>query len=82
MTELQIKKPYIRHFRLRESDKPLLEKLTDNEQIILRQGGGKIRSIAGYLDLPIGTVKSRMHRARTKLIAMRASETEKMINGK
>lgn len=59
-----------RFFPLTEQDEPLLSQLSPRYVEILRQDG-QMADIATRLNLPIGTVKSRLHRARAALIALR-----------
>ena len=59
-------------FFLYAEDEPLLSQLTPAYAEILRQHGD-MKAIATRLNLPIGTVKSRLHRARARLEKLRAA---------
>jgi DNA-directed RNA polymerase specialized sigma24 family protein len=56
-----------------ESDEPLLATLKQREQAVLRTTGS-YEDRARKLGVPVGTVRSRLHRARAKLIALRTHE--------
>lgn len=58
---------------LTESDNSLIAKLPLHFQTILRQEGD-INQISQRLDMPVGTVKSRLHRARAALTALRLEQ--------
>jgi DNA-directed RNA polymerase specialized sigma24 family protein len=58
-------------YLLTEQDEPLLGQLPDKYVEILRQEGS-IADIATRLNVARGTVKSRTHRARVALDALRA----------
>jgi DNA-directed RNA polymerase specialized sigma24 family protein len=62
-----------RFFPLTEQDEPLLSQLSPRYVEILRQDG-QMADIASRLNLPIGTVKSRLHRARAALMALRRQQ--------
>jgi DNA-binding NarL/FixJ family response regulator len=62
-----------RFFPLTEQDEPLLAQLSPRYVEILRQEG-QMADIATRLALPIGTVKSRLHRARAALMALRRQQ--------
>jgi len=62
-----------RFFPLTEQDEPLLSQLSPRYVEILRQEG-QMADIASRLNLPIGTVKSRLHRARAALMALRRQQ--------
>lgn len=62
-----------RFFPLTEQDEPLLAQLSPRYVEILRQEG-QMADIAAKLNLPIGTVKSRLHRARAALMALRRQQ--------
>jgi DNA-directed RNA polymerase specialized sigma24 family protein len=53
-----------------ETDEPLLATLWPNEQAVLRTNGS-YGERAKELNVPVGTLKSRLHRARAKLVALR-----------
>jgi DNA-directed RNA polymerase specialized sigma24 family protein len=63
-----------RFFPLTEQDEPLLAQLSPRYVEILRQEG-QMADIAARLNLPIGTVKSRLHRARAALAALRRQQS-------
>jgi len=63
-----------RFFPLTEQDEPLLAQLSPRYVEILRQEG-QMADIATRLNLPIGTVKSRLHRARAALATLRRQQT-------
>jgi hypothetical protein len=54
-----------------ESDKPLLAALAPKEQAVLRTSGS-YEDRARELNVPMGTLRSRLHRARAKLAALRS----------
>jgi DNA-directed RNA polymerase specialized sigma24 family protein len=54
-----------------ESDEPLLATLKPREQAALRTTGSYDER-ARQLGVPVGTVRSRLHRARAKLVALRS----------
>ena len=54
-----------------ESDEPLLATLKPKEQAVLRTNGF-YDDRAQKLNVPVGTLKSRLHRARAKLVALRS----------
>jgi DNA-directed RNA polymerase specialized sigma24 family protein len=54
-----------------ESDEPLLAKLKPREQAVLRTTGS-YEDRARELSVPVGTLRSRLHRARAKLLALRS----------
>lgn len=61
-------------FLLYQADAPHLKRLPEAWRAMLEMAtndGMKHRDIAGALGLPIGTVKSRIHRARAAVIKMR-----------
>lgn len=59
-------------FSLEEADELLLDRLLPRHRAILVMPGN-YRALAKALAVPIGTVKSRLHRARAALIKLRAS---------
>ena len=59
-----------RDMHLVDSDEPLLALLNPQEQVILR-ATGSYEDMAKVLQVPTGTVRSRLHRARAKLVALR-----------
>jgi hypothetical protein len=52
------------------TDEPLLAALGPNEQAVLR-ANGSYEERARELNVPVGTLRSRLHRARAKLVALR-----------
>ena len=54
-----------------ENDEPLLATLKPREQTVLRTTGS-YEDRARELGIPVGTVRSRLHRARAKLVALRS----------
>jgi DNA-directed RNA polymerase specialized sigma24 family protein len=53
-----------------ETDESLFATLWPKEQAVL-QTSGSYEERAKGLNVPVGTVKSRVHRARAKLVALR-----------
>jgi DNA-directed RNA polymerase specialized sigma24 family protein len=58
---------------LTKEDASLLARLSDRDQTILRQSGN-MKEISERLNVPLGTVKSRLHRARVALAVLRSEE--------
>jgi hypothetical protein len=58
------------NFRLRESDDPLIAQMKPGYQAILRSNDG-YTAMAQNFNIPIGTVRSRLHRARAALVLLR-----------
>ena len=58
------------NFDLRDSDDSLIAQMTPKHQAILWCKGG-YTEIAQKLNIPLGTVRSRLHRARAALVMMR-----------
>jgi len=58
------------NFHLRDSDEELIAQLHPKHQAILRSNGG-YAEIAETLNIPLGTVRSRLHRARAALVLLR-----------
>jgi DNA-directed RNA polymerase specialized sigma24 family protein len=54
-----------------ETDEPLLATLQPREQAVLRTTGS-YEDRATQLGVPVGTVRSRLHRARAMLVALRS----------
>lgn len=65
--------PRMPPFELLESDAPHIEKLAPQFRQVIAEAakGDAYLKIAETLGLPIGTVKSRIHRARTQILAAR-----------
>lgn len=59
-----------RGFRPTDQDEELLDQLEPPHRDILR-ASGSYREISESLNIPLGTVRSRMHRARSALVALR-----------
>lgn len=62
-------------FLLYTSDEPYLAKLPATSRVLLEaqtNHGEKYSAIAAAFNLPIGTVKSRINRARARIIKLRA----------
>jgi hypothetical protein len=55
---------------LLETDEPFVATLWPNEQAVLRTTGS-YKERARELNVPLGTLRSRLHRARAKLVALR-----------
>jgi DNA-directed RNA polymerase specialized sigma24 family protein len=62
-------------FILRESDAPFLEKLSVHFSAPLKMAhaGNTMTAIAKHQEIPVGTVKSRINRARRRIINLRAA---------
>ncbi|MBA2689991.1 MAG: hypothetical protein H0U63_04230 [Burkholderiales bacterium] len=65
-------------FELLPSDVPHVEKLRRSFQEVLAhaEGGTSYETITVQLCIPVGTVKSRLNRARLQVIALRAAAVE------
>lgn len=74
--QLRPRRRLVGDIRLQESDEALLAQMTANEQAILRCGGC-YGEIAERLNISLGTVKSRLHRARVALQIMRQKASMK-----
>jgi len=66
----------LKFFHLQPTDAPLMEKLSADHKTIL-EAEGSYEEIATKLSLNIGTVKSRKHRARERLIALRTEAAQR-----
>lgn len=64
-------KPKFRDFQFGEADNTLLQRLSEDHRKILLVHGS-YADIAKQLNLAPGTVRSRLHRARTALTRLRA----------
>ena len=62
----------LRGVALMQSDDPLLEHLSPPHRQILR-AEGSYEEIAAALGIPVGTVRSRLSRARQALVELRAN---------
>lgn len=60
-------------FEITHADQPLLEKLSESHREIIL-ASGQMHVIADNMGIPVGTVKSRLHRARMVLVALRPVE--------
>ncbi len=58
-------------FKLQDSDIPLLPKLTERQREILTAAGATYADKAESTGFPMGTVRSRLHRARAALTRLR-----------
>lgn len=58
-------------FRITEDDKPLILRLSAEHQQVLNRSDMTAEGMAAELGIPVGTAKSRLHRARLALIALR-----------
>jgi hypothetical protein len=65
---------------IQESDGPLIETLPITYQIILRAKGSYAK-MAADLGMPIGTVRSRLHRARKALLEGREQHNRNTKSG-
>jgi hypothetical protein len=59
-----------RRFVIFESDEPLIAVLSPDHQNVLRLTGSYAEMV-GQLQVPLGTLRSRLHRARAALVALR-----------
>jgi DNA-directed RNA polymerase specialized sigma24 family protein len=62
-------------FQILPSDSQLLEQMSKEHRDILTATGTYVQ-IAEALKIPVGTVKSRFNRARSRLIALRETISE------
>lgn len=71
-------------FVLRETDKPFLEQLPDRFVMPLKLAhqGTSYKNVAEALALPIGSVKSRIHRARGAIERLRAGGKPLLATGR
>lgn len=61
------------NFEIAESDLPLLDKLAKiHRDVLLTHGDYASRALA--LNIPLGTLKSRLHRARKELLKQRGMQ--------
>lgn len=66
------------NFNLKDGDDALMHKLTLRHSAILKSSAvhsGKYNLIAEELQIPLGTVRSRLHRARAALSILRGDQT-------
>ena len=66
------------HFTLEPGDEKLLEELPPYQQAILRSEGSYLQR-AEKLGVAVGTIRSRLHRARTALEKLRHRQSTEMI---
>jgi DNA-directed RNA polymerase specialized sigma24 family protein len=67
------------NFKLRSEDKALLELLPERQRELLTAEGSYLE-IASRFGLPIGTVRSRLHRARAALEKLRHDGGEEAVS--
>jgi RNA polymerase sigma-70 factor (ECF subfamily) len=67
-----------RDFTFQPSDAPHIARLSKRhaECLALSRGGASYEAMAISLGIPVGTVKSRVHRARAKIVRLRAKAAE------
>ena len=58
-------------FKITEDDRSLIAKLSVEHQQVLNRCSMTAEAMAQELGIPVGTAKSRLHRARLALIALR-----------
>lgn len=63
-------------FLVLETDEPLLATLKPKTQAVLRTEGPYVER-ARELNVPVGTLRSRLHRARARLSALRSQKLAK-----
>jgi hypothetical protein len=63
-------------FAFTAEDEPLITTMKADFQTVLK-ANGKLATIAAELEIPLGTVKSRLNRARQQLAALREQELQK-----
>lgn len=72
-------------FRLRQEDEPFLERLPlpQSESIRLLHSGLTYNAAAAQLNIPLNTLRTRVHRGRVSVIAMRAvaAQQQEEANG-
>ena len=66
-------------FVLRQADEPLLEKIPERfvQPLRLAHTGIGYKSVAEQLNIPLNTAKTRVHRARQKLLHLRKTVQNK-----
>jgi DNA-directed RNA polymerase specialized sigma24 family protein len=57
-------------FQILETDAPLINHLTAEHRALIERKSD-YKGVAAELGLPVGTVKSRIHRARASLVKLR-----------
>jgi polysaccharide pyruvyl transferase WcaK-like protein len=65
-------------FALQPGDEELLDQLSPQQQEILRSKG-PYNDLAAALGVAVGTIKSRLHRARASLSAVRESSAQQRL---
>jgi DNA-directed RNA polymerase specialized sigma24 family protein len=60
----------LREFVILENDEPLIAALSPDHQNVLRLPGSYAEMVA-QLQVPLGTLRSRLHRARAALLVLR-----------
>ena len=64
---------HLRNFKVIDADAPLIDRLKPQYQAVLR-ATGRYTDRAAQLQIPVGTVRSRLHRARAALTKLRARQ--------
>lgn len=63
------------HFHITDDDAPLIARLSKEHRDVLGTVGS-YKDIATALSLEVGTVKSRIHRARASLVGLRTCQNK------
>ena len=79
LTRRRINNHPARGFAVLPSDGVFVKTLTGEVQnlLVLRDEGYNYEAIAAQTNMPVGTVKSKLNRARIKILAMRAKAAAK-----